>query len=469
MGEVLTPDICVIGAGCGGVTAALAAAAFGVPVVLVEKATMGGTHLNTGCVPSKALIAAACRAEALRQAKAFGLIVPRPKTDFYQVHDHVQGVIEAAAPNFSAERLTGLGVRVVQGAARFEDQHTLAVGSDIKVKARRFIVATGSSPAIPLIPGIEEAPYLTNETIFELLVCPKHLAVLGATSVGLELAQAYRRLGAEVTVLDTGQPLMEEDPECAAVVLDQLEREDIVLRTGVEILRIKGARSKIHIVIGGDDEKIEASHLLIAAGRKPNIEELNLDAAGIKYGPEGIIVDAGLRSSNKKVYAIGDAAGTHSSSAARKHAEAVIGNALFRRRAKVKSSEIPRVTYTQPELAHVGLIEAEASRGLRILRFPYLENDRARAERQTSGHIKVITTKRGRILGTTIVGAEAGEMITAWALAISQGMDIRTVAELAAPYSAYGDIGKQAAMSYFIPGLARPFIRRIISFLRLFG
>ncbi len=469
MAEVLTPDICVIGAGYGGVTAALAAAAYGVPVVLVEKAQMGGTHLHTGCLPSKALIAAARRAEALRQAKAFGLNVPRPKTDFYQVHDHIQGVIQAAAPNFSTERLTGLGIRVVQGAARFTDQHTLAVGEDIEVRARRFIIATGSSPAIPSIPGIEETPYLTDETIFELLVCPKHLAVLGATPAGLELAQAYRRLGADVTVIDTARALAEEDPECAAIVLDQLEREGIVLRTGVEISRIKAARSKIQIFIGDGEEKIEASHLLIASGRKPNVEELNLDAAGIKCGAEGIVVDAGLRTSNKKVYAIGDVVGARSSSAARKHAEAAIGHALFRRRAKVKSNELPRVTFTEPELAHVGLTEAGAGRDLRVLRFPYLENDRARAERQTSGHIKVITTKRGKILGATIVGAEAGELITAWALASSQGMNVRTFAELAAPYPSYGDIGKQAAISYFIPSLAKPLIRRIISLLRLLG
>lgn len=467
MAEVLTPDICVIGAGCGGVTAALAAAAYGVPVVLVEKAQMGGTHIHTGCLPSKALIAAARRAEALRQAKAFGLNVPRPKTDFYQIHDHIQDVIKAAAPNFSTERLTGLGIRVLQGAARFTGQHTLAVGEDVEVKARRFIVATGSSPAIPSIPGIEETPYLTNETIFELLVCPKHLAVLGATPVGLELAQAYRRLGADVTVIDTARPLAEEDPECVAIVLDQLEREGIVLRTGVEISRIKAARSKIQIVIGS--EKIDASHLLIASGRKPNIEELGLDAAAIKYGAEGIVVDAGLRTSNKKVYAIGDVVGARSSSAARKHAEAAIGHALFRRRAKVKSNELPRVTFTEPELAHVGLTEAGAGRDLRVLRFPYLENDRARAERQTSGHIKVITTKRGKILGATIVGAEAGELIAAWALASSRGMNVRTFAELAAPYPSYGDIGKQAAISYFIPSLARPLIRRIISLLRLLG
>ncbi len=233
MGEVLTPDICIIGAGCGGITAAVAAAANGASVVLVEKARMGGTHLHTGSVPSQALIACARKAEALREMKIFGLNVPRPKPDFYRIHDHVQDVINSAAANFSAERLNGLGIRVIQGTGRFEAPHTLAVDKDVNVKARRFILATGSSAAIPSIPGLEEAPYLTNETIFDLLVCPKHLVVLGATSTGLELAQAYRRLGADVTLLATTQPLAGEDPECTAIVLNQLAHEGIALRLNV--------------------------------------------------------------------------------------------------------------------------------------------------------------------------------------------------------------------------------------------
>jgi len=475
MSEVLTPDICVIGAGAGGLSAAAAAAAFGVSVVLVEKDKMGGQHLNTGCVPSKALLAAAKHAEDLRQAAAFGLTVTRTKVDFDKLRDHVHGVIAAIAPNDSVERFGGLGVRVIAGTARFKDHGTVAVGDDVEIKARRFVIATGSSPAIPPIEGLADTPYLINETVFGLGSCPKHLIVIGAGATGLELAQAFRRLGAEVTVLEAAQPLAKDDPECAAIVLEQLEREGVMIRAGIEIVRAKRARSKVQLFLRATDgeEQIEGSHLLIAAGRTPNIEELDLDVAGIKYEPRGIVVDAGLKTTNKKVYAIGDVAGglcfTH---VANHHATRIIRNALFRLSARVKSNEIPRVTYTDPELAHVGLTEAEAGqrrRSIRVLRWPYRENDRAQAERETKGHIKVITTKRGKILGATIVGARAGELITTWTLAVSQRMNVRAVADLVVPYPTLGEIGKRAAVGYFAPGLTGPWVRRIIAVLRLLG
>ena len=475
MSELLRPDICVIGAGAGGVTAAMTAAVYGVPVVLVENNKMGGTHLNTGSVPSQALIAAARRAETLRHAKSFGLNAPRAKVDFYRIHDHIRSIIEAASPNLSRERLSGLGVQVIDGTGRFKDAKTLAVGEAIEIKARRFIIATGSSPAIPEIPGIEQAPYLTNETIFDLLACPKHLVVIGAGSTGLSLAQAFRRLGAEVTVLEAAQPLAEHDSECAAIVLNQLEREGIAIRAGVQVVRVKSGKSKVQLFVTGanGEERIEASHLLVAAGRMPNIEELNLDVAGVAYGRNGIVVDGRLRTSNKKVYAIGDVAGgppfTH---VAKAHADIVIRNALFRLPAKVRHIALPQVTYTEPELAHIGLTETEARqrhRAFQVLRWPYRENDRALAERQINGHVKVITSKGGKILGVTIVGTHAGELITAWALAVKQGMNVHAFADLAVACPTYSEISKQAAVSYFASRLARPWIRRIIAVLRLLG
>src|SRR5256714_1992713 len=220
MPERLTPDICVIGAGSGGLSVAAAAAAFGVPVVLIEKGKMGGDCLNYGCVPSKALLAAAKRAEAFRRAAPFGIAAQRPGVDFARVHAHVHGVIAAIAPNDSRERFTGLGVRVIEGAARFKNRRTVAVGDGIEIRARRFVIASGSVPALPPIAGLETVPYLTNETIFDLTTCPEHLIVIGAGPIGLELAQAFRRLGAEVTVLEAAEPLAREDPECAATVLD---------------------------------------------------------------------------------------------------------------------------------------------------------------------------------------------------------------------------------------------------------
>jgi pyruvate/2-oxoglutarate dehydrogenase complex dihydrolipoamide dehydrogenase (E3) component len=475
MSEVLTPDICVIGAGSGGLSVAAAAAAFGVPVVLVEKGKMGGECLNTGCVPSKALIAAARRAELSRRALPFGVTTGRPNIDFARVHGHVHGVIAAIAPNDSRERFTGLGVRVIEGAARFTDRGTVQVGEEFVIRARRFVIATGSSPAIPSIEGLAATPHLTNETVFDLTQAPEHLIVIGAGPVGLELAQAFRRLGAEVTVLEAAMPLAKDDPECATVLLDQLAREQVQIRSGVEIVRTESVPPKVRVIINtpAGEEAVEGSHLLVAAGRNANLTGLGLAAAGIKYGRSGIIVNRGLATSNRRVFAIGDAVGaanfTH---VANYHAGIVVRRALFRLPAKVDEDVIPWVTYTDPELAQVGLTEEAARkrhREIRVLRAPFDGNDRAQTERDTRGHIKVITTRKGAILGATIVGAHAGELITTWTLAIQQGLGIRALGELIVPYPTLAEVGKRAAIGYFAPDLTRPLLQRIIVFLRRFG
>jgi pyruvate/2-oxoglutarate dehydrogenase complex dihydrolipoamide dehydrogenase (E3) component len=383
-------------------------------------------------------------------------------------------VIAAIAPNDSTERFTGLGVQVIAGAARFKDAATVTVG-DVEVKARRFVIATGSSPALPPVPGLAGTPYLTNETIFELKRCPEHLIIIGAGPIGLELAQAHHRLGARVTVLEAATPLAKDDPECAAVVLDALEREGVVIRSGVKVLRVSHDGGKVQAVIesGAGEETIEGSDLLVATGRKADVDGLALEAAGIKVGPRGIVVGKGLKTSNKKVYAVGDVAGglqfTH---AANYHAGIVIRNALFRLPVKVNDDTVPWVTFTDPELAHVGLTEAQARERhgtIRVLRWPYHENDRAQAERETHGHIKVVTAKNGRILGATIVGVHAGEMITTWTLALSRGLNIRAMTGIVVPYPTLSEIGKRAAITYFSPSLNSPGVRRLIGFLRRFG
>jgi pyruvate/2-oxoglutarate dehydrogenase complex dihydrolipoamide dehydrogenase (E3) component len=476
MVEVIRPDICVIGAGSGGLSVAAAAAAFGVHVVLIEKGRMGGDCLNYGCVPSKALIAAAERAAAPRQAGLFGISVARASVDFARVHDHVHGVINAIAPNDSKERFTGLGVRVIEGHARFKNRSTVKVGDDIEIKARRFVIATGSSPAIPAIPGLADAPHYTNETIFDLTECPAHLIVIGAGPIGLELAQAFRRLGSAVTVCEAARPLTKDDPECAAAVVAELLREGVTIRAGAEVLRIEQAESKVRAYIkeeGGNEEYIEGTHLLVATGRRPNGDELGLDAAGIRQDGSRIVVDARLATSNRRVYAIGDVASrTHFTHLANYHAGIVIRRALFRAPAKVREEIIPWVTYTDPELAHVGLMESEArKRGLkfRVLRASYHDNDRAQIARQTRGHVKALTTPRGRILGATIVGAQAGELITTWTLAVQQGLNIRAMTNLIVPYPTLNEVSKRAAVSFFLPSLTSPWVRRIISLLRWFG
>jgi len=469
--QPLTPDICVIGAGSGGLSVAAAAAAFGVPVVLIEKGKMGGDCLNYGCVPSKALLAAAKHAQAMRAGAAFGVAPQRPAVDFVKVHGHVHGAIAAIAPNDSKERFAGLGVRVIEGEARFKDKQTVAVG-DFEVKARRFVVATGATPAAPPIPGLDQVAYLTNETVFDLTVCPEHLFIIGGGPVGLEMAQAFRRLGAGVTVLEAATPLANEDPECAGILLDQLAREGIAIRAGTNVLRVEpGARLRVVVAAANNEETIEASHLLVATGRRPNLDGLDLAAAGIKTGPRGIRVNKRLRTSNRRVYAVGDVAGgpqfTH---LANYHAGLVIRNVLFRLRARVNSNIVPRVIYTDPELAHVGIGDTQAGkRRIRVLRWPYHENDRAQAERETRGHIKVVTTTRGRILGATIVGAHAGELIVPWTLAVTQGLNIRAFAEIVMPYPTLSEIGKRAALTYFAGSLTNPLVQRIIMALRRFG
>jgi pyruvate/2-oxoglutarate dehydrogenase complex dihydrolipoamide dehydrogenase (E3) component len=474
--EILKPDICVIGGGSAGLSVAAAAAAFGVPTVLIENHKMGGSRLNTGDVPLKALLAAAKVAGTMRTGAPFGVTAGDVDIDFVKIRDHVRSVIAAVAPDNTAERFTGMGVRVIKGHAAFKDKRTIGVDGKIEIRARRFVIATGSTPALPPIPGLDSGPTLTNESIFDLDILPAHLIVIGGGPTGLELAQAFRRLGSAVTVCDPARPLAKDDPECAAIVLDQLVREGIVLRSGVKVTSVAHGPGKVTLTIesANGEEKIEGTHLLVAAGRTPTTNGLNLQSAGIRHDTSGIAVDKKLKTSNRRVYAIGDCAAGQSRSthAANYHADLVIRNALFRLRVKANNDLIPRVTYTDPELAQTGINEAEArKRGfkIRILRGPYHENDRAQTERTMHGHIKVITTTKGVILGATMVGAQAGELITPWTLAITQKLNIRTMTGTVVPYPTLSEIGKRAAMEYFTPGLTRPSVRRIISFLRIFG
>jgi pyruvate/2-oxoglutarate dehydrogenase complex dihydrolipoamide dehydrogenase (E3) component len=469
--DELRTDLCVIGAGAGGLSVAAAAAAFGVPVVLIEKGRMGGDCLNYGCVPSKALLAAARRVADMRTASDLGVNAAAVRVDFPAVAQHVRDTIAALAPNDSAARFTGLGVRVVAGSAQFADRETVTVDDRFTIKARRFVIATGSTPSVPRIPGIAQTPFFTNETIFDLALQPEHLLIVGGGPVGVELAQAFGRLGSTVTVIEAATPLGKDDPECAAVVLAALERDGVVFRSGVRLVKVAGA-STIQVTLSGG-EVIEGSHLLIAAGRTPTIEGLGLERAGVATTPHGITVDRHLRTTNKHIYAIGDVIGglqfTH---VANDHAGIVIRHALFRLPARIRYDAIPWVTYTDPELAQVGLTEDQARRAghaVRILRWPYHENDRARIERASSGHIKVVTNRRGRILGATIVGRDAGELISTFTLAITQRLNIRALAGFIVPYPTLAEIGKRAAMSHFTPSLTSPMVRRIIGWLRRLG
>jgi pyruvate/2-oxoglutarate dehydrogenase complex dihydrolipoamide dehydrogenase (E3) component len=472
--ETIEVDFCIIGAGSGGLSLAAAAAAFGQKVVLIEKHKMGGDCLNYGCVPSKALLAAGKRANAMRTASPFGIANAEPRIDFRAVHDHVHGVIAAIAPNDSVERFTGLGVRVITAAGRFADGATVMAGEH-RIKARRFVIATGSSPVVPPIPGLAEVPYFTNETIFDNTEKLSQLIIVGGGPIGLELAQAHRRLGCEVTVLEGATAMAKDDPELARFVLARLRGEGIDIREGALVTRVSGGKGRIAVTISkdGTEETIEGTHILVAAGRRPNIADLGLDAAGIAFDKKGVTVDAGLRTTNRNVFAIGDVAGglqfTH---VANDHAGIVIRRALFRLPAKTTGRPVPWVTFTDPELAHVGLTETEArdKHGkINVLRWPYHENDRAQAERETEGHIKVVTDKKGKILGASIVGAHAGEIIQMWSLALSQGLKIRAMTEWISPYPTLSEINKRAAFRYYATAASNPFLRKAIALLAKLG
>lgn len=474
MPQKLTPDLCVIGAGSGGLSVAAAGAQLGADIVLIEKGEMGGDCLNTGCVPSKALLAAAKRAHQIATSDEFGIKSTTPKVDFPKVMAHVKDVIAQIAPNDSVERFSGLGVQVIEAKGEFKDKRTLIAG-DYEIKARRFVIATGSSAALPPVPGLEQVAYLTNENIFELQELPNHLIIIGGGPIGMEMAQAFRRLGSRVTVLEAFTPFAKDDPEASGVVMKQLLAEGIDIHSETRVERVEQGDNKIiaHISKGDSTKKITGSHLLVAAGRKPSVDGLALEKAGIDADQRGIKVSRALLTTNKRVFAIGDVTGgmqfTHM---ANYQAGIVIRRALFRLPAKVSTNAIPWVTYTDPELAHVGLSEAEAQKNgqkIRILRWPYAENDRAIAERHIHGSIKVITDTKGRILGATIVGMNAGEIIQMWTMAITRKMKIKAMTEFISPYPTLSEISKRVAYTYYASSLKSPMLHRIIKWLGKLG
>lgn len=475
MVRAISADICVIGAGSAGLSVAAGAAQMGARTVLIEAARMGGDCLNTGCVPSKALLAAAKAAANIRHAGRFGVQAGEPQVDFAAVNRHVHDVIAQIAPHDSVERFTGLGCTVIQARARFVDERTVEAGEQ-RIRARRFVIATGSRAAVPPIPGLADIPFLTNENIFENKVLPEHLIVIGGGPIGCEMAQAHRRLGARVSVLDLATILPKDDPDLVAVVRQALRGDGITIEEGAKILKLERRGGGVAVVVAdGDGEReIVGSHLLVAAGRRPNVEDLGLEAAGVQYGPKGIEVDQRLRTSNRRIFAAGDVAGSYQfTHLAGYHAGIVLRNTLFRLPAKVDIGALPWVTYTDPELAQVGLTEAQAHaegrEDVRVLTSTFAENDRARTERATEGLIKVVVSKRGQVLGAGIAGAHAGELILPWVLAVGQRMKIGTLAGVIAPYPTLSEISKRAAGSYYTPTLFSPRTRRLVRMLRWLG
>jgi pyruvate/2-oxoglutarate dehydrogenase complex dihydrolipoamide dehydrogenase (E3) component len=476
MTEPIAADLCVIGAGSGGLSVAAGASQLGMKTVLIERGKMGGDCLNYGCVPSKSLLAAAKHVKLARANGAFGLSATPPAVDFAAVMRHVHEVIAAIAPQDSVERFQGLGVQVIKASARFVGPTDVVAGA-ARVSARRIVIATGSAPVAPPLPGLDQVPFLTNETVFENQVLPQHLIVIGGGPIGFEMAQAHRLLGSRVTVLEVARVLAKDDPELVDILLQRLRADGVAIEQGVKIARVERAGAGVAVIIeaAGGEQRIEGSHLLVATGRRANLADLDVAKAGIATNERGaLVLDRRLRTSNRRIYAVGDAAGgpqfTH---VAGYHAGIVIRNALFRLPAKVDYRALPWVTYTDPELAQVGMTEAEAMKAhpgdLQVLRWPFHDNDRAQAERETHGLVKVLARKNGRVLGASIVGAHAGELIQSWGLAIAGGIKLSTIAGLIAPYPTLGEASKRAAGSFFTPKLFSERTRRIVRLLARLG
>lgn len=469
MSTTINADICIIGAGSGGLSVAAGAAQLGRKVVLIERHKMGGDCLNYGCVPSKALIAAAEHAHHVRRAELFGVNAQVNSVDFPAVMAHVRSVIAAIEPNDSVERFEKLGVYVIKADAHFTSPDTVEAGEN-RIKANTFVVATGSTALKPPIPGLNETPYFTNETVFENTTQPEHLIVIGGGPIGLELAQAHRRLGSKVTVLEARTIMPKDDPEAVEVVRKSLEADGIVISENAVVSKVEKSAVgvKVSTTEAGQQKVYEGSHLLLAAGRKPNVEGLNLEAAGIRYSPKGIEINHELRTSNSRTYAIGDVSGglqfTHVASY---HAGLIIRRVLFKMPVKVDYTAMPWCTFTDPELAHVGISEAQAKeRGLKfsVARWQLHDNDRAQAERQTEGFAKVIVV-RGRPVGATIVGRKAGELILPWVMAIGQRQKLSAFAGTVAPYPTLSEVSKRAASSYFTPALFSRRTRLVVNLL----
>ncbi|MEL0206003.1 MAG: FAD-dependent oxidoreductase [Alphaproteobacteria bacterium] len=465
----ISTDICIIGGGSGGLSVAAGAAQMGARVVLFEAGEMGGDCLNSGCVPSKALLAAGKAAHHTTGRPEMGVTGVPASINFAATKAHIAEVIDKIAPHDSVERFTGLGVTVIKEKARFTGPRKVASATH-EVTAKYIVIATGSTPFVPPIPGLDSVPYHTNETIFTDPEKPAHLVIIGGGPIGIEMAQAHARLGCQVSVVEALTIMGRDDRELVGILRDRLIEEGITIIEGTGVTGVSKNRDGINITLG-DGRELHASHLLVAVGRRPTLDGLGLEAGGIAHTPAGITTDKRLRTSNKRVYAIGDVAGraqfTH---IAAYHAGIVIRNILFKLPARVNEAIHPWVTYTDPELAHVGLTEDAAADmwgadTIKVIRVPMSGIDRAIAERREEGMVKLVVHKNGSILGVSILAPNAGEMILTWVLAISTGQKIGKMAGIIAPYPTFGDASKQAAGKFFTEKLFSDRTRRIVRFL----
>ncbi|MBI1392790.1 MAG: NAD(P)-binding protein [Alphaproteobacteria bacterium] len=469
-GKHLDVDVCVIGGGSAGLSCAAGAAQLGKKVALIEKGEMGGDCLNYGCVPSKALLSAGAAAQNARDAAKFG-VAAAPTVDFAAAMAHVRRTIDAIAPIDSQERFEGLGVTVVRAHARFVGPRTIEAG-DQRIEAKFFVVATGSKPFVPPIPGLAELPFDTNETIFNHTVAPKRLMVLGGGPIGVELAQAHRRLGAEVVIVEAASILLRDDPEAVDVVRKRLMAEGVEIFEGAKAASFsRTAAGDLEMTLS-DGRALTGDRLLVAVGRRVDASDLDLEAAGVVLENGRPVADATMRTANRRIFVAGDAAGgkqfTH---VAGDDAARLVRTILFKIPSKKRDALAPHVTYADPELASVGLSEeaARAAHGdIMVSRWSFEDNDRAQAEGRSDGFMKAIALKNGRILGAVIVGKNAGDQIAIWGAAMANGWKIGAFTSMIAPYPTRSEITKRAAGAFYAPTLFSDRTKSLIRLLSMF-
>ena len=440
-------DLVVIGGGSAGLLVAGVAASLKAKVALVERDRLGGDCLWYGCVPSKSLIHTSRMAYQLKSSERFGIYCHEPEIDFAKAVSYVQGVISTIQPHDSPERFESLGVEVIFGSGAFVDRQSFEVNGR-RLKARAFAIATGSRPDVPAIPELQQAGYLTNEQVFSLKTRPDALAVLGAGPIGCELGQAFSRLGSQVTIIASSDRLLpKEDPQAAQVIQDQFESEGIRILTKARAERVEVIDSKKCLWVG--QQKIAVDEILVATGRQPNVESLNLETAGVVVGKQGIRVNAFLQTTNPRIYACGDVIGGYQfTHVAGYEANVVLKNALFFPFTKANYRVIPWATFTDPELARVGLTEQQAreihGNDVYVVKQDFAEVDRAQAEGATSGFAKIITRRNGQILGAHLVGPSAGELIHEIVLAMSHKLKISALSGIHI-YPTLAEVNSKAA------------------------
>lgn len=468
-------DVVVIGGGAAGLTAAGMAASFGAKTLLVEAGKLGGDCTWTGCIPSKTLVKAAKVAHEQRHASRYGLVDADPPIDTRALMAHVRGVRQGVYEHADAPPIfEAMGIDVRAGRARFVDPHTIAItgpsGSEQKIRARFFVVATGGRPRPAEIAGIEEVNPLTSASVFELEELPKRLVVLGGGPIGCEIAQALSRLGSKTTLVQRGERLLlKDDPELAGMLLGQLQAEGIDVVVGAEAKRVAKDGDAIRITLAANGEKgaertIVADAVLVAIGRRPNVEGLDLEKAGVGFEDKGIVVDDRCRTSARHVFACGDVTGRYQLTHMSEHmAKIAATNIMLKLPSKIDTRHVPWCTFTDPELAHVGISEADLTKSgaaFDVYRFPYEKLDRAVTDGSTVGVLKVFATRgTGKILGATILGESAGDLICELAVAMRNGVTLRNLADTIHPYPTLGLGVRRLADQWYVAKRSRRFVR----------